>query len=90
MKVTKEIDYKVSIKATLNEEGELRVSLVGAAPYGNRTATATVIQFEEDILAPLQRVLAKILHAEGPRAVLLAEQAAASAYAYAVSQGEEI
>lgn len=90
MKVIKEIDYKVSIRAALNEDGELRVSLIATAPYGNRSATATVTEFQEETLAPIQKALAKILHAEGPRAVIAAEHAAAISHAVAVAKGEEI
>lgn len=90
MKVTKEIDYQVHVRASLDEDGKLQVSVVAVAPYGNRTAAATVTDFDEDTLAPLQRALTKILHAEGPRAVILAERAAATSHAVAVAMGEEI
>lgn len=90
MKVVKEIDYQVHIKASLTEDGMLSVSVVAVAPYGNRTASATVTEFQEETLAPIQKALAKLLHAEGPRAVMLAEQAAATSYAVAAAMGEEV
>lgn len=90
MKVTKEIDYKVRIKAVLDEDGQMQVSLVAIAPYGSRTATATVTDFQEELLVPIQKALSKLLQAEGPRAVVLAEQAAATSHAVAIARGETI
>lgn len=90
MKVTKELEYAVTIKAVLDEEGQLRVSLIAVAPYGNRTATATVDDFPEDTLAPIKRALEKVLHSQGQRAVLAAERAASVSHAVAIAKGEEI
>lgn len=90
MKVTKEIDYQVSLKAILNEDGGLRLSISAVAPYGNRTATASIDDFSEETLATVQRVLGKVLEEEGQRAVLLAEKAAATSHAAAIAMGEEI
>lgn len=90
MKIKKEVEYQVSLKAILRDDGELSLSLSVAAPYGNRTATATVDTFSDVTLKKVKAVMKEVLQEEVSRVVGLAEHAAAQSMIAAVNMGEEI
>ena len=90
MKITKEIEYQVIVKAVLDEAGNLALSLHSTAPYGNRTVTAVIETFSEKTTEKIKTALGAVLTEYGEQAVLLAERAAAEAYTKAVALGEEI
>lgn len=90
MKITKELDFQVVLKAVLDENDNLALSLHSTAPYGNRTATAVLETFSEKTVKEVKAVLKGVLAQYGEQAVLLAERAAAEAHTKAVALGEEI
>lgn len=90
MKVTKELEYKVSVRATLDDEGNLRLGVSANAPYGNRTATATVNKFSKADMDAVKEVLEGIITRYAQKAVTLAEHGAAQARIVAANLGEEI
>lgn len=90
MKLTKEVNYKVSIKANLSDEGDLSVVLYASVPYGKREATATLNDFQPETLEKIRNVLEKVLKQEASRVIDLAENSAAQSRIAAVNLGEEI
>ncbi len=90
MKVTKQVDYPLVVKAVLRDDGEVQLSLSATAPYGNRTATATLDKFPKDLLQEVKVLLQRVIEDYASEAVTLAEQAAAVSMIAAVNLGEEI
>lgn len=90
MKLTVEKEYGVSIKATLRDTGEFSLALSVSAPYGNRTATATIDTFPEEITEQVKELLQEIIESEAARGIGLAENAAAQSRIAAINMGEEI
>lgn len=90
MKLTREVEYKVLVKAILDDENNLKVSLSASAPYGKRTATATLDTFDEKLVEPIREALQKLVDAYAQQVAGLAENAAAQARSVAIHLGEEI
>lgn len=91
MKLVKEVEYTVSIKATLNEQGELKIALSATAPYGSRTATATVDGgFSEDVQEQVKTALEAALEERVQTALALADDHASAARVAAVALGEQL
>lgn len=91
MKMVKEVNYDLTVKAVMRN-GELSLSLTAAAPYGSgdneRTASATVTEFSEEILAQVQEVLEAAQEEKLGQALTKAEQNAAVSLVAAVRKGE--
>lgn len=90
MKVSKELNYPIKVKAVLDEDGNLDIALTAVAPYGNRTVTATINTFSEEIVQKVSEVLMDVIVREGGRVVQLAEHEAITAQAKAIALGEVI
>lgn len=90
MKITKEVDYRFIVKASLDDVGKLKVTLSCTVPYGSRTSTTTVDITDEKALEMVSKVLQAIIDKEAPRVIGYAEVGAAQSHIAAVNLGEEI
>lgn len=90
MKIKKELNFPVKVKAVLDEEGNLSLNVVATAPYGNRTASATLDTFPEDVQQAVSVALMDVLTKYAEQAVLLAEQEAVTAHSKAIALGEAV
>lgn len=91
MKVVKQIDINLTLKAVYNgDEKELQLGLSASAPYGKRTATITWTDFPDDVRERVRGVLADILEAYSEPAAEMAEHAAAEARMAAYNLGEAV
>lgn len=90
MKITKELDFPLTVKATLRDDGEVALTLSAVAPYGNRTATATLDKFPDETLEKIRTALQRVIKEYASQVVFMAEQAAAVSMIAAVNMGEEI
>ena len=90
MKVTKEVDYRFIVKASLDDMGKLKVTLSCTVPYGNRTSTTTVDITDDKLLEMSNETLQAIIDEEAPRIMGYAEAGAAQSHIAAVNLGEEV
>ena len=90
MKVTKQVDYPLVVKATLRDDGEVQLSLSATVPYGNRTATGTLDKFPKELLKEVKVLLRQVIENHAGKAVTLAEQAAAVSMIAAINLGEKV
>lgn len=90
MKIKKELNYPIRVKAVMDEDGNLNLNLTAVAPYGDRTVTATIETFSEETMQKVAEVLMDVITQEGERVVRLAEHEAITASAKAIALGEAV
>ena len=90
MKITKEVEIGLQLKAILNDSGELKMSLTATAPYGERTASASLTDFPAKTREAVSKALGAVLNEYAKQAAGLAENAAAEARVAAVRMNEEV
>lgn len=84
---TEKVEYITTVKAILRED-VLTVSLAVTVPYGDRTATATVEEFPDELRGKLAAVLTEIKQAALPQGLKQARRAAAQMEQVAINRGE--
>jgi len=91
MKITKEVNYDIGVKAVLRN-GALSLSLTAAAPYGTggneRTATATITAFSPEVQEQVIAALEAVQEEKLSQALVAAEKGAAESLVAAVRKGE--
>ncbi len=88
MQITKTVNYKVRIKAILDDDGELKLSLSVRAPFLDREATASLQDFSTDVKEKVKAALEEALESGIEKAILLADIAASESLRAAVRRGE--
>lgn len=87
MKVKTEINIEIAVKAVLRGD-ELSLQASGTAPYGDRTATATVEITDAAVVAAVKAALGEALGTVLPKLAQEAYYAASLALVKAVQLGE--
>lgn len=87
MKITTEINIEIAVKAVLRD-GVLSLQASGTAPYGNRTATATVEITDETAVNAVREALEAAQETVLSEVASKAQQAASAAHLKAVQLGE--
>jgi len=87
MIVSTEVNYEIAVKATLREDG-LSLAVSASAPYGERTATATVDTFSDEVVTAVRDALQAAIDEKLNDAVSAARLAAMEAHLVAAKRGE--
>lgn len=95
MKITREVEYQVAVKAT-QREGQTRVTVTVGAPYGSasedgsrRVAQVSSEDIPQEIRERIAAALDEAAQAVTPHLLDEADAAASQAYQHAVARGEE-
>lgn len=91
MKIQTEIEIDATLKASL-KDGEVKLALVVAAPYGTkgRTASHVVNDFDPEALARVKATLETVMIGALAKAIPLAQAEAAAAHKKALELGEDV
>jgi hypothetical protein len=89
MEITKKVHYDITAKAVYRE-GDLRMSVIVAAGYGDRTASIAIDEFDSKILSKLKEALEEAIEQVIEDAIAGADVAALRALDVATRYRESV
>lgn len=91
MKIQTEIEVDAALKASL-KDGDVRLVLIVAVPYGSKGRTASYVadNFDPEAIARVQATLQSVMNGALEKAIPLAQAEAAAAHKKALELGEDV